>query len=299
MILDISLNAHIKRNHSQTSEIHRCEEEGCDFVAKDKGALWQHTKFKHREHKFICDLCGKTFPFNALLQKHRNLAHFGVKKHVCDKCGKSFSEPGLFRQHAAHPCDFLTRRDKTYECDECEDKFDMLKGYIFHHKRVHNSFPPNVGDIGELHLCDQCPAVYLGRMGLKLHKERKHLGKPARKEKKRTYTCQHCGQHFTQKLNLEEHVLVKHENSTPYKCEQCTKAYGTEKMLKIHMHNTHRRPKCEICGKEICNNLWLKRHMAKVHGVIPENSFPCEVCTFVFDNEENKRKHMLKQHAAH
>ncbi len=300
VFLDVALKAHIKlvHNRSSSDEDFKCTVEGCNFETKARNTLWQHMKFKHEKHKFICDLCGKTFPYNALLKKHKDEFHLGLKNHVCDKCGKSFSEAHLLRQHVAQPtCDYLTKRDKTFNCDECDSEFDMLKAYIFHHKRVHGSFPSNVGEVGPTFMCDECPAVFLSDRGMKRHKEIKHEGKARPKDKSKNLKCPHCDRVFSKNLNYTEHVRSKHENNTPFRCDLCPKAYGTEPFLKIHIHNTHKRPKCEICGKEICNKLWLKRHMAKVHGVMPEKSFPCDVCSFVFDTEDSKSKHMMKQHA--
>ncbi len=300
VFLEQALKEHVKRVHSKLAKEFKCHYDNCEFVTKVKSTLYQHFKFKHEKHKFICDLCGKTFPYNALLKKHKNEIHLGLKSYVCDKCGKGFGEPQKLQKHRDQPsCDFLTNRDTHYKCDECDMEYDMLKAYIAHHKRCHGSFPPNVGDVGPVHLCDQCPAVYLSPLGLKNHKAVEHLGMEKRKEKPKNLKCPHCDKIFQQTTNYKEHILSKHENNTPFKCEQCPKSYGTENFLRMHINNTHRRPKCPICSKEICNKLWLKRHMAKEHGVLPENSFPCDVCSFVFDTEDSKIKHMMKQHASH
>ena len=62
--------------------------------------------------------------------------------------------------------------------------------------------------------------------------------------------------------SYKEHMKVKHENVTPYKCDQCHRSYGTKSRLKVHKRNTHQRIKCDECGQEY--TFILKRHKATV-----------------------------------
>ncbi len=277
-----------------------CEYEGCNYKCSDTVYLKQHILRIHNrdQHKHKCEECNKTFANKTLLQIHVDGVHLKLQKYVCEKCGKGFRVKAYYTTHIEQPsCDFLTSRDKIYKCESCSDEFPMLKNYIGHHRKVHGSFPTNIQMDKPLFMCDECPDAYFSESALKGHKRRKHSGKQMQYQKAPKVECPHCHKMFRRGRNYVEHIKSKHEMDTPFKCDQCTKSYGTEAYLRLHVMNVHRRLTCNICGKDICNKLWFKRHMAKVHGVMPANSFPCEQCTLVFDTEDAKMKHAMKQHA--
>ncbi len=282
----------------------RCEELGCTYETNKRMNFMAHMKYKHSPHlhKEQCDACGKTFLYKSSLQHHKDTVHLKRKKHICERCGKGYYQKNELEQHMRQPkCDVLNRKDLSYSCDACGDEFTHLKGYIVHYKKAHNGFPSNINsDNLELFYCDQCPEVYTREATLKKHKKIVHEGmghmytKPKAKPKEK---CPYCGKMVNRGVQMTEHVKSKHENDTPFKCDQCTKAFGTNAFLRLHTLQVHRRMKCNICGKEICNKLWFKRHMAKVHGVVAENAIQCDLCTVVFETMDAKSKHMMKQHA--
>ena len=47
----------------------------------------------------------------------------------------------------------------------------LVKGYIRHHEVLHGHFPANL-NTGPVHLCDECPKIYLKQRTLELHKVR-------------------------------------------------------------------------------------------------------------------------------
>ena len=97
--------------------------------------------------------------------------------------------------------------------------------------------------------------------------------------------------------NYKEHVKVKHEKSTPYKCDQCNRAYGTLIKLRNHKKLVHERVKCEECGKDICNSFILKRHKASVHGIKPSDAFQCELCPIFYDKKTYLNNYIAKHHS--
>ena len=50
----------------------------------------------------------------------------------------------------------------------------LVKGYIRHHEVLHGHFPANL-NTGPVHLCDECPKIYLKQRTLELHKVEKIL----------------------------------------------------------------------------------------------------------------------------
>ena len=161
---------------------------------------------------------------------------------------------------------------------------------------LHGDFPTNL-DTGPVHLCDECPKIYLKQRTLELHKRTVHRGLPPVKVYKRKHTCPTCQKDFSSGNNLEEHIKVKHEKNTPEQCDECPRAFGTALALKAHKYNMHKRSKCDICGQSLCNTFWLKRHMSAAHGIVPEGSFKCSHCALFFSSKGAKDNHVKKQHS--
>ena len=299
-----ALNNHMRMVHRKDKDFkpYQCEHEGCEYKTHAPENLKQHIKFKHEKdkHQFKCDECDRTFPYENNLINHKNIVHLGIKKHVCHKCGKSFNEKMKFKEHMELPvCDFMTNKDKIWNCDECEAEFNMLVSYIGHHRKAHKSFPQNLGDdIAAMQImCDQCSAIFLTEGGLKLHKRNKHSDNPKIVDRNKfKEKCPHCDKIFTKGVNMKEHIATKHDKHTPFKCEKCVKSFGTEQFLRTHVAQVHRRTKCPVCDMSICNTYQLKLHLARVHNVKPDNAFKCDHCFNVFCTEHSLAKHIAKVH---
>ncbi len=301
-----NLDNHKFRKHSpEENQVLKCEAEGCTYETNRKSCLQSHTNFYHGPKKEQCDLCGETFRYKSLLQRHRQTVHLQLRDHICHKCGKAFNHDSGLKQHwkQSVSCDVMTRKDMTFNCDRCPDAdtFNSIKGYIFHYRKAHNGFPTNIDTTGlKLYYCDQCTEVYTNSLTLWRHKKVVHEGRTECALKKQAHvkqTCTYCGKQIYRGTQMTEHVKSKHENDTPYKCDQCPKSFGTNTFLRQHITQVHRKLTCNLCGKEICNKLWFKRHMAKVHGVVEDNAFQCDKCTIVFETMDAKIRHMMKQHS--
>jgi hypothetical protein len=65
------------------------------------------------------------------------------------------------------------------------------------------------------------------------------------------FPCPLCSEVFNKRVDVDAHLKSKHaENTSPYKCDSCTSAFGTEKALKAHVKNFHttslkRKATCE------------------------------------------------------
>ena len=92
----------------------------------------------------------------------------------------------------------------------------------------------------------------------------------------------------TSDQSLKEHVLTDHEKHT--------RSFGIRMKLKSHVQNVHERVKCNECGQEMCNTFILKRHKAKVHGVMPTNVHQCKHCPMFFSGKGSLKNHLTKIH---
>ena len=290
-----ALRNHIKYSHQsdRSNKSFKCDE--CDFSTHLPQFLKNHVRLKHRrdEFRFPCDKCEKKYAFESQLKKHKQVVHDGLKPFMCHKCGKSFGIDGKaqFEKHIQSDCK-STIFPEGRKCHSCEVLFTVEGNYIKHHIKVHGSLPPTCTD-REMFMCDQCSTLCISKKALKTHISNTHNRKPVPKKR---HKCPYCEKTFAVKLACDEHVKVKHENSTPFKCDQCHRCYGTLYAMKQHKFSMHQRVKCEECGQEVSNTLILTRHKAKAHGIRPANVFQCKHCPLFYTLESQLEKHVLNHH---
>lgn len=71
---DWYLKQHIRATH-EGAKIYSCSQ--CDFTAWHPAALRTHQLKNHEKPQFICDLCGRRFPFKSHFQEHYVGVHQG------------------------------------------------------------------------------------------------------------------------------------------------------------------------------------------------------------------------------
>ncbi|XP_072034339.1 uncharacterized protein [Amphiura filiformis] len=134
----------------------------CGMVFTIRGSWHKHIK-KHEAKKtgnrFVCKLCGKTFPLIAWLKRHMQF-HSKERPHICEVCGKGFKEhSGLLRHSKTH------RSTKPHACQFCGKGFvakDSLRG----HERTHTGEKP--------FKCNLCSAAFTHNGTLTCHKKTAH-----------------------------------------------------------------------------------------------------------------------------
>ena len=57
-----------------------------------------------------------------------------------------------------------------------------------------------------------------------------------------------------------------------FECATCLKVFSSEKQLKTHFYNVHKKTdeilKCEECGKHFTNKIRFNNHRLKVHTIL-------------------------------
>ena len=80
-----------------------------------------------------------------------------------------------------------------------------------------------------------------------------------------TCECLVCGKHYTSTRGLKEHVTLKHEQNSKFKCQLCGKAFAKEVNLQVHS-STHLKPfQCLVCYKGYLAKDNLSKHTEKEH----------------------------------
>ena len=96
---------------------------------------------------------------------------------------------------------------------------------------------------------------------------------------------------------LREHIILQHSDSAQFKCDTCQRKFASGPRLRDHIKQTHTRERCEICGEELYNMHYLRKHKASVHGILPPKSHKCHFCPDFFMQEHMLQKHLEKKHS--
>lgn len=247
----------------------------CDAEFSLSSELDDHLKDKHKSEKcpFKCKECGRLFSklsgFKSHLNSHKK------KSYNCNLCRHKFAEEKTLLRHRK-----TMHALQQIECKICSKKFTKKKLYRYHLK---------THDTDKKYKCQYCPKQFLQSHHLADH-ERTHTGE-------KPFLCPICAHRFRIKMNLDQHIAMKHgDYKKPYECNECDKKYTTKTQLKNHMkqnHSDERLYQCETCGKKFSNQLYLslheKRHIVKTQCV-------CDLCGLSFGANITLNNHMHKEH---
>lgn len=238
-----NLLRHISRNHASKKEKDvACEE--CGKLFYDKWALRSHMELhtnqkeqcpycqyqtchpknlrvhiKHHVQKydFVCEHCGKGFPYKFLLRQHMGKLHsdIGMSRLPCNLCGKTFASVQYLNVHMkSHDPDY---KNRNHQCEMCGKKF-LTRGMLLRHVRGHK----RVID----YVCKHCNKILSSITTLKDHEKLHTNEKP--------YQCEICGRNFVAKRYLVTHIRT-HTNEKPYSCDTCGARFSQRSSLTAHV----------------------------------------------------------------
>ena len=108
------LRHHKRAVHGE--KIHFCPQ--CNLGFSIKKEINRHILNTHEKpHK--CNLCGKGFGRESLLEEHKKIDHLGLKPYVCEFCQMAFKRSADWKGHLkrAHS------KDKPFQCSKCSTTF--------------------------------------------------------------------------------------------------------------------------------------------------------------------------------
>ncbi|XP_062546856.1 zinc finger protein 14-like isoform X2 [Armigeres subalbatus] len=196
--------------------------------------------------------------------------------HTCYVCDTVHEDADALDSHIEKHVGLL-----PYTCEQCttEEYPQELKSLISLNKHLQSHLYPYV--------CDFCPLRYMNKRNYISHMRGMH-------ESGEGYTCDDCGQFFTQKRMFSTHIY-KHKaiKEEKFKCEHCGKAFSNSALLTRHIriHTGEKPYECKKCGKRFNHESIFQVHK-RAH--IGEKAHACRECDKIFINSTMLRYHMAE-----
>lgn len=105
------------------------------------------------------------------------------------------------------------------------------------------------------HIAARCGSVQCNKCYKVLRKGESHVDHPLQHIDSHPFHCDLCSEAFTSYFNIGVHIRTTHFNSANgFKCDRCSYAGKTRRLLRRHKL-VHTKPcKCRICGKSFRGN---------------------------------------------
>lgn len=109
--------------------------------------------------------------------------------------------------------------------------------------------------------------------------------------------CDFCGHKSKLKGNLLTHILSKHTEDKPFKCDLCEKTFRAHHYLETHLRIHRREPtdQCHFCGKSFYGTNNYREHLKQTH-LNMKRSYQCKLCDKKYTKSEKLNIHMRAVH---
>ena len=294
-----ALSCHRTIVHDIKSSNHECDMCGKGFDSKAQFNL--HVRVVHEGKKLKCPNCEAEFANFAGIRRHQREVHDKIMIQ-CKHCEFQCLKQGMLTRHidkvhkAIYKCNYcnyessylnlkahikVSHEIRTKTCPHCDKTFKIhqLQSHI---KKVHLKIR---------HKCDQCDSTYQSKTELREHKQFKHLGI--------RIACKLCNYETNFSYNLRHHFKMQHANKTQtsiqkYECNHCGNTFPGKMELELHKSSMHENNiyKCFQCPFESLTSAGVQIHHSEKH---PTN-FMCKKCNFADIKEEKVRNHFMTNH---
>ena len=178
-----------------------------------------------------------------------------ISDYTCKYCNKRFDTSRGLLTHK-NTCNTI--------CEKCDLPI-LTQNSDFHQKRCDGSkdydFDTTTMNLIEEH-CSRYPCQFPDKNG-----------------------CGKCGEKFTQKRNLEIHILTVHYiNFKMYPCLKCSKLFTSKQILERHVKTVHKEEMFQDCPN--CKMLFSPQALGKhLKNCVKSNE--CEKCGVNFSSKKN------------
>lgn len=140
--------------------------------------------------------------------------------------------------------------------------------------------------------CNLCDKKFNTRLNLRNHKYSHNDVRVKYKTKRIQVICHFCGCTFAAKSLLRAHIVRRHTEYKPYKCEVCHKTFAHPTILRTHLrtHSDDTPFKCKMCDEAFKKKPGLDRHMRKIHNA--DKPYKCKECPNSFMDRRSLVEHI-------
>ena len=263
-----------------------------DGLNDENGKLEKrHDEMETSKNEKDCDLCGKIFISQNLLDSHVRNVHLNLRltqKKTCPKCGVQFGPKYFYKHlHSVHS-------EQVLMCEQCDFQCNNSHSLKDHQLRKHA--PKVMG-------CGQCEAVFSNYRSRKSHIRDVHSAKQ--------YHCEYCHYSTVVKASLDMHIKSRHTTTANFVCSFCPFETTDSDEIASHREKEHpmdekmkkatrlRRKRkiinydCKVCGYKLNSKCSRLAHMKSKHGDI---TYPCGQCEYKSTTKVGLKKHTERIH---
>lgn len=200
---------------------------------KSASAFQVHIRVHNGQKPYVCEICKKNFNERSNYTKHLRI-HSGYKPYKCTQCGRAFTQSSNLNVHK-RKCRGLG----TFRTTCSSISVGLLK------PKTSKANGLNSG-LSEYNLtlanASRNNANSTQHPGANIQNNVKFMHS-SNCENITRYTCELCGQHFTESNDLIKHKII-HDIPKPYKCSFCHKAFT--QLTNYNLHRATCRRKCNL-----------------------------------------------------
>ena len=209
--VQIPASSHSLKKRITSKSTFECDK--CFKRFSTKYNLVRHTKEHGEEGRIKCSKCTSYFSSQEKLIEHVAVKH--NNQHLCQDCGKRFSSSSSLGRHRRQ----LHERD-SFPCRVCSKLFPNMS-CMLEHMNSHSGTKP--------YACKHCDKKYPRYDTCKRHEKDCLTGA----------VCSVCGQKFSCKTSLRNHVAANHEMIN-HLCTACGESFKYRSSLRNHrIRNSH------------------------------------------------------------
>lgn len=188
----------------------------CNRRFASRSHLKYHLNSHDNNTKYICNVCGKVFKQQLVLQRHMYIHK--PDTFACQQCQRLFRTQTALTTHLlVHSGDSL-----SYKCDTCSKHY-LTKANLKQHRLNHDQNSTRYS-------CPVCNKTFLRQSTLRLHQKRHN--KLAR------LSCPKCNKTFNDVDALSRHTK-QHSATQSYRCTQCDVIINRRDNMIRHLRSMH------------------------------------------------------------
>lgn len=276
-----------------------CDEPACPFLCElpfqlHKHKMNVHLHFENAVKRIACRFCEKFSGLGKALIQHCEAEHLD-KESKCprDNCQFKYFFPFQLEKHDKQVHKIKRKVGSKYKCPNClhENLFETRTRLNKHQHEVHGiELPPPQKakpHLKETTLCPQC-----GK-SMKVSSLNIHIQLVHEKGLSGFFVCDLCGNNYSTKISLTNHIKYAHTKRAPIKCRHCPELFasvGARGYHEVRIHTKDYKHICSICGLKCFSRQNLRDHTSVHTG---EKNFQCSICDRKFKRRTVLRNHLI------